>query len=702
MIQIYEPGNTNYAMNGDAVLNPITCNLNMILNGAWIAELQHPIDDKIEYLIPNAVISLDIPTGKRQLFRIYEIDKNDDNIVATSYPIFLDSRNDCFLFDVRPTNKNGQDALDIMLASNVKYSARSDIKNIATSYYIQKNFIEALNGDDENSFINRWGGEISYNNFEITVNKQIGSDNGLRAEFGFNLTGVSEKIDMSNVVTRIVPKAFNGYALPDNETVDSKNISKYPVVCTKVIEYPEIKLSDDANEDDENNGSVICYTLEELYTELRNRAKEEYDNGIDLPAITYNVDMIDLSKTDLYDGYENLLNINLGDTVYIKHRRLGITTKARVIELTYDCILNNVESLVLGNYESNYFDDIGSVTESVKDVINTDTNTVMAEKIRGIINLMNTSLKAQKSIAKKQDVRAILFEDLDNESPTFGALSIGTLGIQIARVRNETDTDWKWGTAIDFQTIYADYIIAGILSDREGNNHWDLDKGELVTKNMRAVDGYFSGTVTGSIFKGGKIDGTEINGGTVNGTNINTDKDLTVGNNIRLSPNGRGERTIYLGNNVRVTGQNDTFRVYINDNSMFRALGDTSSVDGTNVQLLASNHVFISGSSISASTNITIGSDKRLKKEIRDIDISSIIDDVEIKSFDYINGRENVIGVIAQDLKDNEFSNYLISCDERGMMSVDYNALAMACIQKVQELDKRVKELEEINNVDFK
>lgn len=37
--------------------------------------------------------------------------------------------------DVRPTNKNGQQALDIMTAPNKKYSAKSNIADINTAYY---------------------------------------------------------------------------------------------------------------------------------------------------------------------------------------------------------------------------------------------------------------------------------------------------------------------------------------------------------------------------------------------------------------------------------------------------------------------------------------------------------------------------------------------------------------------------------------
>lgn len=677
MLQIYNPENKNFEMNGDANLNPISCILNMTLNGSWEVVMEHPIDEKLNFIVENAVICGDTPVGKKQLFRINDIEKNNDTISCVAYPIFFDSKNDCFLFDVRPTEKNGQDALNIMLAPNAKYNAESNISKIATSYYVQKNFMEALNGSDENSFINRWGGEILFNNYKITVNDKIGADNGLRVEFGFNLSGINEKIDMSNVVTRIIPKAYNGHLLPNNETVDSPNINKYPVVYTKVIEYENIKLKEDASSDNsEDDGIIICENLNELYEELRAKAKKEFENDIDLPAITYDVDIIDLSRTELYKDYKELLKVNLGDVAHIKHRRLNITTTARVTSLEYDMILNKIDSLTLGDYQNSYFDNMDSILNSAENVINISNNTLMAEKIKGVINLLNTSLKAQKDIAKKQDVRAILFEDLDKESPTFGALCIGTQGLQIAKKRNTSDTDWQWGTAIDFQTIYANYIIAGTMSDKVGNNYWDLDKGELVTKNMKASNAEISGTI-----KSSRIEGSNISGGT-----INIDTALYVGNNIYLKPTTAG----------------DYFAINMNNKTVLRVVGSsnsTSSLDGDNVQLLAGNHIYLSANTISASTSISTSSDKRIKENIKEIDLSNLIDMVKVKKFDYIKGKNNVIGVIAQDLLENEFSNYLITKDEKtGLLSVDYNALAMACIQKVQNLEKRISILEERRN----
>ena len=487
-IMLYKVGNNNFDMNGDHTLHPVSCEATFNLNDVWQLDIDIPIGN--EDFKAGAVISVDTPYGKRQLYRIQDTDRDMDNASATAYPIFLDSRNDCFLWDVRPTNKIGQDALDIMLAGS-KYTGQSDITTASTAYYVQKNFIDALNGDDENAFLKRWGGEVAYQNFKIIVNNRLGADNGLRVEFGFNLTGLQEQVDMSNVVTRIIPKAFNGYILPDNEVVDSPLINNYPVVYTRVIEYQDVKLAEDATEEDEDNGTIICATMEELYAALRTKANAEFDAGIDLPNITYDVDMVDLSRTDLYKDYAGLLNVQLGDTVHVKNRRMGIETTARVITLVYDCITRKVTSLTLGDYEANYFNDVSStvstvngLNEAVGNIYDPNSGTVIAGKISGVINLLQTSLRAQKDIAEGQDVRAILFEDLDPDSPTYGALCIGTQGIQIAKERNETDTDWVWGTAIDFQSINADYVVTGVLTDATGRFSLNLNTGELYIQDL--------------------------------------------------------------------------------------------------------------------------------------------------------------------------------------------------------------------------
>lgn len=494
MIQIYAPNNRNFETNG-IILNPIKCELSMKLNGEWIIELENGLDNKFENIVCDSTLAVPTPFGKKELYVIKEVDKTDMGVSCVALPYFMNAKNEVFIYDKRPTDKNGQETLDTLLF-DTEYSGHSNITTVNTAYYQSKNVIECLCGNDENSFLRRWGGELRYASKDIYINERLGADNGARVEFGFNLTSVKEHEDRRNVITRIIPVAYNGRMLPNEETVDSPIIDIYPKPYIRVIQYNDIRLIDDITDASEED-ITICNTLDELYDALRSQATKEYENDIDKPTITYEVDMVDLASTLEYKAYKELVTVNLGDTVKVKHKRLNIETTARIIEQVYDCIQMKTTSLVIGDYISDYFDATSNVVQTVEKVIDTGKGTVMAEKIAGVVNLLNTSLTAQKNIAKRQDVRAILFEDLDDSSPTFGALSIGTVGIQITKVRNETNTSWDWtnSTAIDFQTIYANHILSGVLSDKLGNFYLDMDHGVLRMKN-----GVFTGTVESSTF----------------------------------------------------------------------------------------------------------------------------------------------------------------------------------------------------------
>ena len=253
MIQIYSPGNTEYEKNGDMPIFPTKAEISATLNGTWNLIMEHPIDKtgRWKYIQEDAVVKIPSFNGD-QLFRIREKKKASSGITATAEPIFMDSMYDCFLIDVRPTAKNGQEALDIMTAPNTKYSGKSNITKRTTAYYEYKNLIEAINGDDDNSFINRWGGEILFDNFEITINERVGGDYGVTLQYGKNIqkNGITESVDMTGIVTRIYPKAYNGYKLSGSGYVDSPVINSYPIVKVATITFDDVKMAEDAQEDD--------------------------------------------------------------------------------------------------------------------------------------------------------------------------------------------------------------------------------------------------------------------------------------------------------------------------------------------------------------------------------------------------------------------------------------------------------------------
>ena len=476
MIQIYLPDNTDYAHNGDAVLEPISCECEMILNDEWHLESEHPIDEggKFKMIVREAVISAPTPMGERQLFRIYETQKDDDSVTAYALPIFFDSKDDHILIDVRPTGKNGQQALDIMCDKS-RYSGTSDITTGSTAYYVRRNLMEAINGDIDQSFVKRWGGEILYDNYRVIINQRVGGDYGVRAEFGYNLEGIEEHVDMSEVVTRIIPVAYNGYTLEgDTPWVDSQRINKYAKIYTKELSFDDVKMIEDASEDEEG-----CLTLDELRRKLVSRCNEQFAQSIDLPKITYNVNMVSLEGTEEYKEYEVLEKVGLGDTVHCKHRELGIETNARVISIKYDCIEKRNLEVVLGDYQKSAFDSEFETQKAIESVLDTKLKTVMAERVYGILDALNTQLRLQSTVAKKVNGRAFEISDLDPESELYGCMIFGSQGLQIATERTADGRDWNWRTAITAKGVVADAIISGLLSDKTGRNYWNLNTGEF-------------------------------------------------------------------------------------------------------------------------------------------------------------------------------------------------------------------------------
>ena len=454
MIEVYLKTNTNYEMNGDMPLEPSSC---IYKNKEYLLTIEHPFDklERWKYLDYENVIKTE---GK--LYRIFNVVKSLDYITAYARPIFFDLI-DTILLDVRPTNKTGQQALEDIL-KGTGFKAHSNISALNTAYYIRKNIVEAILGDDENSFLNRWGGEVLLDNFDIYINDKIGSDNGVRVEFGYNLNEIEEDVNIEEVATRIIPTGYNGIML-DGSTpwVDSPLIKKYTKPKMRVINFDDVKVKESEADEEGFN------TIEEARQELVKRCNKLYEEGIDKPSVNYKIDMINLANTTAYKDYIKLVTVNEGDTVTCYIQGLDIDVKARVIDYEEDLITGEYISLELGNAISNFFKEQADVQSKINNILNSN-GTVKGNEIQGFLDATKAKLIAQKEIGQLQDVRAFIWEDLDPNSPTYGCMIGGSAGIQISQQRTPDGKDWDFTTAITAEGVMADMIVGRLFSSKNG------------------------------------------------------------------------------------------------------------------------------------------------------------------------------------------------------------------------------------------
>lgn len=475
MIQLYKNYNTNYENDGDMNLKPIECKLTMELNGIWSIELSHNYDNKGRWKSINIddVISIPMPNGTKGLFRIFDVDKdNIDAIYVSARHIFYDLV-DFYLkdengnYDVRPTNKSAQEALNIILRGS-KFTGTSNISTRNTAYYIRKNGIEALNSSDDSSFLKRWGGEIYLNNFNIVINDRVGGDYGVVVEYGNNSTNIKEQKNSDDIVTRAIVVMSEGLMLPERY-IDSNYINKYANIKESIITFDDIKVKSSPESEGFN-------TKEEAFVEARKRIKRLYEEEhIDLPKVIYTADIV--QKQNIFKSFKkDLLQVNLGDTVLVKDKLLNINIETRCNKVVWDCIYKKYDDVTFGNVEFNYFDKQTDITNKIDNILN-GNGTVKAGELEGFINATKASIKAQKDIAQLLDVRAIECEDLDPTSPNFGSWIGGTKGVMVSETRTPDNREWEYTSALTARGLVANMLYGKVLAG--GGVYFDLENGEV-------------------------------------------------------------------------------------------------------------------------------------------------------------------------------------------------------------------------------
>ena len=124
----------------------------------------------------------------------------------------------------------------------------------------------------------------------------------------------------------------NGYMIsPSTLLTDAINLFKTGMATTKTAC---------------GNAKTTLYNL--LYDNMEGWCDDRFDDGLDMPAVTINVNLIDLSKTSDYKDYEYLETLHLGDRVKILDYDHDISAVERIVGLTYDCIEKYNTAVVVG------------------------------------------------------------------------------------------------------------------------------------------------------------------------------------------------------------------------------------------------------------------------------------------------------------------------------------------------------------------
>ncbi|WP_105249453.1 phage tail spike protein [Streptococcus suis] len=369
MICLYAADESLFDHNGLGVLDKDLkkCQVEEELNNLYTLTAQYPLWAKFGKSIRNGmIIKAPTPNGD-QLFRIYQSKPSMGMLEIHAFHIFYDLAFN-FVEDTNIVSKSGQAWLQ-QLSQNTQYrhpfTFFSDISTVAGSRVVRKNCVEILlNTSLDNSFVNRFGGEILRDNFKVYFNRAIGENRGFKIRHKKNLKGYTANIDDKSVITRIMPIGFDGLLLPE-KYVDSPRISDYPFPRIGKVEV-DVKAAVSENADAKD-----AVPLNEAYTKMRALIKEQF-GVIDVPTCSYEVDFVELSKTKEYADFQKLETVRIGDTVTVSHDEDGFYVEAKVIRYEYDSLAGSLLRIEAGQFESrssnNSINQQRSIEQQLEDV----------------------------------------------------------------------------------------------------------------------------------------------------------------------------------------------------------------------------------------------------------------------------------------------------------------------------------------------
>lgn len=484
--------------NGEYILDDICldiCSYEELASTNYDFEAVFLVDkaEKYKHIVEEAILKVKEQYGD-EIFKICKVTKDMNEIRVYGRQHTIDSSLGCWLPDVRPTSLNGQASLEYMLRNTNEYKSNkqyakdlevfSDITKSNTAYYQDMNLYQALHDTDQ-SFKNRWGGEVQRRGYKININNRIGTNRGFQVRSNKNLLGFEAETNVDSVVTRIKPKGFDGITI--DGYVDSPLINNYSRIYTREIKYEDIKVKSE-------NSDEGYDTLAEAQTELIRRAAEEYtENHIDEIQATYRISFLDLSKTEEYKDYAILERCYIGDTVNVYEEKLGININVRVNRIKYNILKQKVVEIELTNSDLSKYKvpSISDIKNQLEQIPSSDS--ILSEAKKNATNLINAGLKDSNVIVRSNEILIMDTKDI-NTAKNVWRWNNGGLGF------SSTGYYGEFGTAItrdgkivaDFITtgvLNANLIKTGILSSFNGKSSINMGNGTFNFGNKLIYDG---------------------------------------------------------------------------------------------------------------------------------------------------------------------------------------------------------------------
>ena len=452
MIKVFNANERVFTNNGEKILHPLKAVISKEDNSDYELELETRIDDK-DFIINDKIIVCDTPWGE-QGFRVYNPQKKSNKITCTCKHLFYDTAS-YLIKDAYVVDKTCNDALDHLnnaCDSVTPFTTLSDIQEINSLRIVRKSLEEAIS-----NVLESYGGHLVRDNFNISILRQIGQDNGVTLRYGKNIQDIQVKEDWSKVVTKLLPVGKDGLMLDEIYITTSDlnpNNERYGLIYdkpyTKTVSFTQDIPEDEYKIDGELDEEAYQNALKQ---DLKDQAISYIQTNC-VPKINYSV-KAHIDKIT-----------NVGDTIEVYDERLNIKLMTSVISVKWDCIQERYIEVNFGNFSSklkNLITETTSVAKAqIKDTVNNEVVPQVETKLKEAYDEIWNALGSSEVI---YDGDKILIVDALPKEQATNCIMLNSAGISFSKngINGQFTSAWLIDGTLNMQSINVINLVADMI-----------------------------------------------------------------------------------------------------------------------------------------------------------------------------------------------------------------------------------------------
>ena len=443
MIRVFGQTDTNFSSNGDVILKPLKAKIHKEDNGAYHLNLETSLE-YVDYLVEGNIIVANTPQGD-QAFRINNVTKTKNKLTSKCNHVFYDSKN-YLIADSYVVNKTCNDALDHLNSATEpqsEFTTLSDVGTVNSFRCVRQSLYNAIQ-----TVIQRWGGHLVRDNFDIEIRTSIGQDNGVTVQYKKNLKEITCEENWDNVVTKLLPVGKNGILLNELDPTASiyvESTVQYNLPYTKTVSFEQ----DEINEEDFS--SELLYQ-QALIDDLMLQATEYVEQNC-IPQVNYTL-RANLDKIT-----------DVGDTVEVIDERLGIDIMTNVIAFEYDCLLEQYTEIEFGNFKNTLSGLANNITASVTQSVDNQVQGVASTMSEQLQEATDTIMGVMGDSYVVYDGDQILVLDTLPQEAATNVIRInnGGIGFSQSGINGTFVSAWTIDGTLNMQAINVINLVADMI-----------------------------------------------------------------------------------------------------------------------------------------------------------------------------------------------------------------------------------------------